>query len=105
MVEAPAPARRTTGSAARRLNKTEASPFTGIIIIPIVIAILLLTPLFYFIYNFSRDPATPTLLTNVKDLLIERTFGYLSIERKKKRSRPAPFRGGEDELDDGDHED
>ena len=102
MVEAPAPARRRTGAARR---KVEASPFTGIIIIPIVIAFLLLTPLCYFLYNFARDPATPTLLTNVKDLLIERTFGYLSLDRKKKRSRLAPLRGGEDENDNGDHED
>ena len=106
MVEAPEPARRRTGSAARRRGKMdEGNPFTGIIIIPIVIAILFFTPLCYFFYNFARDPATPTLLTNVKDLLIERTFGYLSIDRKKKRSRLAPLRGGEDELDDGDHDD
>ena len=104
MVEAPAPARRTTGSAARR-GKMDADPFTGIIIIPIIFAFLFLTPLCYFFYNFARDPATPTLLTNVKDLLIERTFGYLSIDRKKKQSRPAPLRGGEDEFDNGDHED
>ena len=106
MIEAPAPARKRKNPTRR---KQDGDPFRGIFIIPLVFSLIILAPLAVFVYNFSRDPATPTLLTNVKDVIMERTFGFLSNGKKQKKSsgRPAPYIGGEDEMDSMniDHED
>jgi hypothetical protein len=110
MAQAPARKRRPPPR-----RKQDGDPFKGIFIIPLVFSLIILAPLVVFVYNFSRDPATPTLLTNVKEVIMERTFGFLSNGKKQKKSsgrgRPAPYIGGEDEMDtmdmdtDPDHED
>ena len=106
MIVAPAPARKRRAPTRRR---QDGDPFKGIFIIPLVFSLIILAPLAFFVYNFARDPATPTLLTNVKEAIMERTFGFLSNGKKEKRSsgRAAPYIGGEDEMDsmNADHED
>jgi hypothetical protein len=80
--------RRPGGS---RYKRSDASPFTGIWIIPASVALILLPPIIVFVYNFVRDPATPTLMKNLSDLIYDRTFGYLSSKTKKQSKKKAAF--------------
>ena len=96
---------------ARRRNRGGAAtknldPFKGIYLIPLIFSFLILYPLGIFLYNFSRDPATPTLLANVKDMAIERTIGYLS-SRSSSSSSSSSSSGSKRRVsyDDPDHED
>jgi hypothetical protein len=85
----------------------EQDPFKGIFLIPLIFSFIILYPLGVFLYNFSRDPATPTLLANVKDMAVERTIGYLSS--RSTGSSSSSRRGGRDattrSYGNDDHED
>ena len=85
----------------------EQDPFKGIFLIPLIFSFIILYPLGVFLYNFSRDPATPTLLANVKDMAVERTIGYLSS--RSTTSSSSSRRGGRDattrSYGNDDHED
>jgi len=90
----------------------EQDPFKGIFLIPLIFSFIILYPLGVFLYNFSRDPATPTLLANVKDMAVERTIGYLSsrsTSSSSSSSSSSSRRGGRDattrSYGNDDHED
>ena len=46
-----------------------------------LLALLFLPPIVAFVYNVSRDPATPTVLKNGAALIQERSMGFLSARK------------------------
>ena len=77
----------------RKPRRGDADPFKGVHIIMYIFIFIILAPVVTFIYNFVRDPETPTVINNLTDLISEKTFGYLSsgnnsTKTKKKMKKP-----------------
>ena len=69
----------------RRTNKSDADPFRGLFLIPLVLGLVIIPPILFFLYNVYRDPATPTLIKNIGEIISERTFGYLGKQNRRKK--------------------
>ena len=66
----------------RSKKKTADTHSSGIKFIVGLLILVVIPPIFYFIYSVVKDPVTPDLVQRLKEEAKSRTFGYLSSRKK-----------------------
>ncbi len=67
----------------RSKKKTADTHSSGIKFIIGLLILVVIPPIFYFIYSVMKDPVTPELVQRLKEEAKSRTFGYLSSRKKE----------------------
>jgi peptidoglycan/LPS O-acetylase OafA/YrhL len=67
----------------KRRRVEDIDPLHGLYSIVAIMALIIIVPIAFFLYNIIRDPITPTLVRNASDMVKDRTFGYLSARQPK----------------------
>jgi L-asparagine transporter-like permease len=70
---------------AQQPRREDLDPLRGTSSVLTVLALVFIIPILLFIYNIARDPITPTLMKEAFKNISERTFGYLSSNKEKRR--------------------
>lgn len=60
-------------------------PSDGLKILGFLVLTVFLSPIIYFLYTVSKDPLTPSIISDSFNALKERTFGNLSKKKPKKK--------------------
>jgi uncharacterized protein involved in cysteine biosynthesis len=81
VLEAIEPAKRRRAGKRGKKTVSEEHSWTGIYYCLAILALTVIPTLAVFIYSLYNDPMTPTIISQIGEVVKERTIGYLS--RKK----------------------